>query len=38
MRELLRDFPGGTVAKDPLCNAGDASLIEELSSHILWSS
>ena len=38
MRQSLRDFPGGTVAKDPLCSAGDASLIGELSSHILWSS
>ena len=27
MRESLRDFLAGTVAKDPLCNAGDAGLI-----------
>ena len=24
---LVRDFPGGPVVKNPLCNAGDASLI-----------
>lgn len=27
MRESLRDFPAGTVAKDPFCNAGDTGLI-----------
>ena len=37
-KEKFRDFPGGTVVKNPPANAGDTGLIPGLGrSHILWS-
>ena len=36
---VLRGFPGGSVVKNPPCNAGDvgSSVVWELRFYILWS-